>query len=219
MNQDKSGLVLLSGGQDSTTCLAWALTQFKSVVAIGFNYGQRHHIELQQAQNIADLAQVPFHVLSLDFFSIPNALTHDMPIAHSPGQLPSTFVPGRNLFFLSTAAVFAYQYHISHLITGVCETDYSGYPDCRTAFISSMQDTLNLAMDYPFKIHTPLMHLTKADTVKLMQKLGKMHWYAQSHTCYEGKRPACGKCPACLLRLKGFQEAGYKDPLPYQEMI
>jgi 7-cyano-7-deazaguanine synthase len=213
-----SALVLLSGGQDSTTCLAWALSKFSSVKAVGFSYGQRHLIELEQAKKIAQLATVSFQIISLDFFSslTPNALTHALPITHNTTELPSTFVPGRNIFFISTAAVIARQHHIKHIITGVCETDYSGYPDCRQQFIHSLQETLSLGLDYPLIIHTPLMDLSKAETVKMMYRLGKLKWYAYSHTCYEGKRPACGRCPACILRLKGFKDAGYKDPLDYE---
>ena len=124
-------------------------------------------------------------------------------------------MPGRNALFLNIAAIDAYQQEASVIYTGVCQTDYSGYPDCRAAFIQSMQESLSLAMDYRFEIVTPLMHLTKAETVLKMAELDKLSWLAHSHTCYEGQRPACGKCPACRLRLKGFAEAGIADPLEY----
>ena len=210
-------LVLLSGGQDSATCLAVALKDFYGQVeAIGFDYGQRHRIELQQAEILAKKAGVPFQIISLPFISelAPNALVDStLPIETKSGQLPSTFVPGRNLFFLGTAAVIAKQKGIHTLYTGVCQTDYSGYPDCREKFILSAAQTISLAMDFPFTIETPLMWLTKAETVKLMLKLGKLDWYADTHTCYEGMRPSCEICPACILRKKGFDEAGIKDPL------
>ncbi len=212
-------LVLFSGGQDSTTCLAQALADYPGQVeAVGFNYGQLHHIELDQAAFLAQKAGVPFHVVDLRFLSAitSNALMDaSIKIESLPGQLPSTFVEGRNVFFLSTAAVIAKQKGIRFLYTGVCETDYSGYPDCRENFIRSIEHTLSLAMDYPFTVVTPLMRLTKAETVVFMQKLGKLDWYAHTHTCYKGMRPACGQCPACVLRLKGFREAGIADPLAY----
>jgi 7-cyano-7-deazaguanine synthase len=213
-------LVLLSGGQDSTTCLAAALEEFPGhVMAIGFDYGQRHKIELEQAVIIAKKANVPFEVLDLTFLSqlTANALTRtDIAIEAKDGELPSTFVEGRNLFFLSAAAVYSKQKNIPYIYTGVCETDYSGYPDCRHAFVQSLNQTVNLAMATNLTFMTPLMWLTKAETVLYMEKLGKLAWYADTHTCYEGKRPACGTCPACILRLKGFEEAGIKDPLDYE---
>ncbi|RAP31500.1 7-cyano-7-deazaguanine synthase QueC [Candidatus Marinamargulisbacteria bacterium SCGC AG-414-C22] len=213
-------LVLFSGGQDSTTCLAQACNDFPGrVAAVAFDYGQRHRVELEQAQIIAKLADVPLTVVPLPFISdlTSNALTRpDMDIATPTDSLPNTFVDGRNLFFLSVAAVIAKQQDCSILYTGVCETDYSGYPDCRQSFITSCTETLNLAMDYTFEIRTPLMYLTKAETVLLMKNLNCLDWYAHTHTCYNGQRPACGTCPACELRLKGFADAGLTDPLEYQ---
>ena len=145
-------LILFSGGQDSTTCLAQACADFPGeVMAIGFDYGQRHTIELEQAAKLANLANVNYHVIDLPFIAAlsRNALTsNDVEITHEEGQLPSTFVPGRNLFFLSAAAVFAREHNIQILYTGVCETDYSGYPDCRSDFIASATTTINLAMEY-----------------------------------------------------------------------
>lgn len=214
---EKKALVLLSGGQDSTTCLAWALKRFDQVYAICFNYDQRHKIELKAAKKIAKLTSAPLKTVKIDLFKnlTKNALT-DKTLAIKNGStssLPSTFVDGRNLIFLSTAAIYAKNLGIHEIITGVCQTDYSGYPDCRDQFIKSLQKTLTLSMDYTFKIHTPLMWLNKAETVKLMQKLGHLDLLAHTHTCYEGKQPPCGKCPACLLRQKGFKEAKIKDPL------
>jgi 7-cyano-7-deazaguanine synthase len=210
-------LVLLSGGQDSTTCLAMALDRYPGQVsAIAFDYGQRHKIELDCARKIAQIADVPFEILDASFINhlSQNALTHThVKIEQKSGELPSTFVPGRNLFFLSMAAVYAIQRGITVIYTGVCETDYSGYPDCRAEFISSAQQTLNLAMESDLIIETPLMNMTKAQTILKMQELGKLDWYRETHTCYEGVRPPCGQCPACVLRSKGFLQVGVTDPL------
>ena len=213
-----AALVVFSGGQDSTTCLALALQQHAQVRAICFAYNQRHAVEIEQAKIIATKAGVPLRVMDVSWMAelSRNALTdHKQPIDASVDGLPSTFVPGRNHIFLSLAALEAYRYDIEHLYTGVCQTDYSGYPDCRETFIAALNQTLNLAMDTQVVIHTPLMHLTKAQSVQLMVNLDKLAWLADSHTCYEGHRPACGQCPACELRLKGFAEAGIKDPLAY----
>ena len=213
-------LVLVSGGQDSATCLAIATDRYPgAVMAIGFDYAQRHRVELEQAQILSDLAGVPFSRLDLSLLSqlTHNALTrHDQTIVHEPGSLPSTFVPGRNHLFLSIAAIYAKQHDISLIYTGVCQTDFSGYPDCRDVFIKSLNVTLYLAMETQFQIETPLMWLTKAETVLKMKALERLDWYAHTHTCYEGKRPACGRCPACILRLKGFQEAGILDLIEYE---
>lgn len=213
-------LIIFSGGQDSTTCLAWARANYDKVQAITFDYGQRHRCELESATKICQLTGTPQKVLKTDLFSelSENALTnHSAEITNgSATELPSTFVPGRNLIFLTLAAIHAHQLGISEIITGVCQTDYSGYPDCREAFIKSAEQTISLALDQEMRIHTPLMHLTKAQTVKMMQDLGQIDLLKHSHTCYEGKRPACGHCPACKLRLKGFKEAGITDPLQYE---
>ena len=213
-------LVVFSGGQDSTTCLVWAMKKFEQVFALTFDYGQRHRIEIEQAKKIAKICGVNHEVMSFDLFSklSKNALT-DTAVSIDAGsatELPSTFVPGRNLIFLSLAAIKAYQLGISELVAGVCQTDYSGYPDCRNDFITSLEQSISLAMNKKFTIHTPLMWLTKGATVQLMKDLGKLDLLKESHTCYEGFRPACGKCPACLLRLKGFTEASILDPLEYQ---
>ncbi len=210
-------LVLLSGGQDSATCLALATVQFPGqVAALCFDYQQRHRVEIERAKELAAIAEVPFEIIALPFISqlTENALTRkDHKIDVSQGQLPTSFVEGRNLFFLSVAAVYAKQRQISSIYAGMCQTDYSGYPDCRYRFIESAAKTINLALDETIRIHTPLMWMTKAETVLLMQKCGKLDWYRYTHTCYEGQRPACGQCPACQLRLKGFKEAGIADPL------
>lgn len=214
----EKAVVVLSGGQDSTTVLFWAKKLFGELVAVSFDYGQRHQIELQSAVIIAAKANVRHEILNARFINslAPNALTRgDIAVEAPEGKLPTTFVDGRNLFFLSMAAVYAKQLGIKYLLTGVCETDYSGYPDCRRQFIDSLEQSLTLSMDYEFKILTPLMGLTKADEVRLAIELGPdcLDALGQSHTCYEGLFPPCGKCPACELRAKGFAQVGIPDPL------
>jgi len=221
-SSDKA-LVVLSGGQDSTTCLYWAIDKFglENVASITFDYGQRHRVELDCAREVAEFAGVPNVQLPIDTFSAlgGNALTDsDMEIgfdAPKEAGLPNTFVPGRNLIFLSFAAAFAYQRSIHHLVTGVAQTDYSGYPDCREETMSALQLTLCKGMESRFCIHTPLMHLSKKETVEMARDLGAMPAMAMTHTCYNGERPPCGQCPACELRAKGFAEAGEVDPLTY----
>lgn len=214
----QEALVVFSGGQDSTTCLYWALKRFQKVQALTFDYGQRHDIELESAKKVAELAGVPQVVLPIDTFGVlgGNALTSsqeevatDLPA----DGLPNTFVPGRNLIFLTFAAAYAYQRNIQHLVTGVCETDYSGYPDCRNNTIQALQVAINLGMEARLEIHTPLMWLTKAETVTLAQEAGAMEAMAWTHTCYQGTFPPCGKCPACELRQQGFETAQTQDPL------
>ena len=213
-------LVVLSGGQDSTTCLYWAIDRFgvDGVSSLTFDYGQKHRVELECAEKIAELAGVENTVLPIDTFRVlgGNALTDKMDV--KPGvdpdtQLPNTFVPGRNLVFLTYAAAFAYQRNISNLVTGVAQTDYSGYPDCRNETIESLQQSIRLGMESDISIHTPLMWLSKAETVKLAEQLGALEALAYSHTCYNGQQPPCGECEACRLRAKGFEEAGIADPL------
>ena len=210
---------MLSGGQDSTTCLYWALREFASVEAITFDYGQRHRIELDCATRIAQKAAVAHTQLPIDTFSAlgGDALTDDrIDVAAEPDpqtQLPNTFVPGRNLIFLTFAAAFAYKKGIGDIVTGVAEMDYSGYPDCREGTIDALKTAINLGMEADFEIHAPLMHLSKAETVLMARDVGAMDAMADTHTCYNGQRPPCGECPACLLRAKGFEEAGIEDPL------
>lgn len=213
-------LVTLSGGQDSTTCLYWAIRRFglDKVESITFDYGQRHRVEIECARTIADGAGIANTVIPIDTFSVlaGNALT-DSTIAiaeeTNDGELPNTFVPGRNIIFLTYAAAYAWPRKIAHLVTGVAQTDYSGYPDCRVETIDALQTTLRLGMESDVEIHTPLMHLSKRDTVILAQELGAIDAMALTQTCYEGERPPCGECPACRLRAKGFSEAGIDDPL------
>jgi 7-cyano-7-deazaguanine synthase len=213
-------LVVLSGGQDSTTCLYWAISKYgaENVEAITFDYGQRHRIELESAAQIAGLAGVPHQTLSISTFSElgGTALTDDnvdVPKTVQEGELPITFVPGRNLIFLTFAAAHAYQKGTGNLVTGVAQTDYSGYPDCRESTLQALEKAIQLGMEYEIKIHTPLMFLSKADTVLLAQECGATDALAYSHTCYRGEQPPCGNCPACELRAKGFAEAGVPDPL------
>jgi len=205
-----AALVVFSGGQDSTTCLFWAMKKFTNVEAITFHYNQRHKSEIECANLIAQKWNIPHKVLDMGLLSqlAPNALTrNDIEIrAGEAGALPSTFVDGRNLLFLSFAAIAAKQKGIRHLVTGVCETDFSGYPDCRDIFIKSLNVTLNLAMDFPFVIHTPLMWLDKADTWELADQLGELEYIRQhTLTCYNGiPGEGCGQCPACKLRNAGL---------------
>lgn len=210
MKKEKA-VVVFSGGQDSTTCLFWAKKHFDEVEAVTFDYNQRHRLEIDVASSIAKELGVPHTVLDMSLLNqlAPNALTRsDIAIEQKEGQLPSTFVDGRNLLFLSFAAVLAKQKGARHLVTGVCETDFSGYPDCRDVFIKSLNVTLNLAMDYQFVIHTPLMWLNKAETWKLADELGALEFVrTKTLTCYNGIiADGCGECPACVLRKRGLDQ-------------
>lgn len=210
MKREKA-VVVFSGGQDSTTCLFWAKKHFAEVEAVTFDYNQRHRLEINVAASIAKELDVPHTVLDMSLLNqlAPNALTRsDIAIEQKEGQLPSTFVDGRNLLFLSFAAVLAKQKGARHLVTGVCETDFSGYPDCRDVFIKSLNVTLNLAMDYDFVIHTPLMWLNKAETWKLADELDALEFVrTKTLTCYNGIiADGCGECPACVLRKRGLDQ-------------
>jgi 7-cyano-7-deazaguanine synthase len=220
-DEKQKALVVLSGGQDSTTCLYWAIDRYglAAVDTVTFDYGQRHHIELDCAAKVAEFAGVSNTCLPIDTLAAlgGDSLT-DPEISVSSEMdadtgLPNTFVPGRNLIFLTYAAAFAYRLGIRNLVTGVAQTDYSGYPDCREATIVALQETLRLGMECDVTIHTPLMHLSKKETVELARDLGGLPAMAYTHTCYNGERPPCGQCPACELRAKGFAEAGIADPL------
>ena len=227
--QTDAALVLFSGGQDSATCLAWALDRFAHVETIGFAYGQRHIVELEcRARLIAGIKTLrPDWVSKLGeahTLDIPTlgeisdtALTRDVAIEMGEGGLPNTFVPGRNLVFLTFAAALAYRRGIANIVGGMCETDFSGYPDCRDDTIKALNAALNLGMDRAFEIHTPLMWRSKAETWRLAEQLGGKGLIdlivEQSHTCYVGARGArhdwgygCGECPACSLRAKGWAE-------------
>lgn len=211
---NETALVVFSGGQDSTTCLFWAKREFKDVHALSFRYGQKHEKEVELARDIARRANVVFEAIDLPLIGTlgHNALTDAaMPMDEQipDGKLcPNTFVPGRNLFFLSVAAVYARERGIRHIVTGVSQTDYSGYPDCRDSFIRSLNVTLNLAMDDQFVLHTPLMWLDKAGTWALADELGVMDIVRHdTMTCYNGiPGDGCGHCPACKLRREGLEK-------------
>jgi 7-cyano-7-deazaguanine synthase len=224
-----AAVVLFSGGQDSTVCLAWALERFAPVETIGFDYGQRHKVELDARLRVRAhiVALRPAwaqrlgedHVLRLDALSAVSetALTRDIAIEMAEDQLPTTFVPGRNLVFFAFAGALAYRRGAKHLVAGMCETDYSGYPDCRDDTIKAMQIALNLGTDRRFVIHTPLMWIDKAATFALAQDIGGDGFIdllvEDTHTCYLGDRShrhqwgyGCGTCPACRLRADGFAQ-------------
>ena len=222
-----TALVLFSGGQDSTVCLAWALERFARVETVGFDYGQRHRAELDVRAPIrARMAALrpewtsrlgEDHVVRLDALAAisETALTRDIAIEIRETGLPTTFVPGRNLVFLAFAGALAYRRDARHLVGGMCETDFSGYPDCRDDTLKAMQLVLNLGMDRRFVIHTPLMWIDKAATFALAHELGGDAFIdllvEETHTCYLGDRShrhewgyGCGRCPACRLRSEGF---------------
>jgi 7-cyano-7-deazaguanine synthase len=206
-------MVLFSGGQDSTTCLLQALRQYKKVVAVSVNYGQRHVQELICAKSIAESLGAEHHILDMSLLGqlAPNALTRtdvEVDTQTTEGALPNTFVDGRNLLFLSFVAVMAKQRGITKIITGVSQSDFSGYPDCRDIFIKSLNVTLNLSMDYDFVIETPLMWLDKAQTWELADSMGKLDFIREKTlTCYNGViGDGCANCPACELRSKGLNQ-------------
>ena len=220
---DRAALVLFSGGQDSTTCLFWArhprFGAFARVEAIGFDYGQKHAVELEQARLIAERADVPFHVVDISGLLSGSALTeHEKDVAgqhERAAHLPASFVPGRNALFLTLAASYAYTRGIHDLVGGMCQTDYSGYPDCRRVFVDAQQTTLSLALEMVVRIHTPLMYLTKAETWKLAADLGAVR--ELSHTDYNGDRSTWNEWgygrldnPTSILRAKGYEEAKAK---------
>lgn len=212
MKKQEKAVVVFSGGQDSTTCLFWAMERFEEVVAVTFDYNQRHNLEIDCAADIAKELGIEHHILNLDLLNqlAPNALTRsDIEVAHGEeGELPNTFVDGRNHLFLSFVAVLAKNIGARHIITGVCETDFSGYPDCRDVFVKSLNVTLNLAMDYAFVIHTPLMFLDKAATWAMADEMGRLDYvHEKTLTCYNGIiGDGCGTCPSCELRAKGYKE-------------
>ena len=213
MMKNNKCMVVFSGGQDSTTCLLKEIEVrgAENVRALIFNYGQRHKVEIDHALWIANELGVKADVVSVKELNdlAENALTRpEIAVkAGKNGDLPSTFVDGRNMLFLTYAAIFAKRLGIHDIVTGVCETDFSGYPDCRDVFIKSLNVTLNLAMDYQFRIHTPMMWLTKADEWEMADKMGKLEFVRDhTHTCYNGVEGGCGECPACKLRNRGLEE-------------
>jgi 7-cyano-7-deazaguanine synthase len=224
-----AALVLFSGGQDSSVCLAWALDRYGRVETVGFDYGQRHSVELEARQRVREEVARRFpawavrlgedRVLDIHAFGAigETAMTTERAIETTERGLPSTFVPGRNLVFLTYAAALADRRGLTHLVGGMCETDFSGYPDCRRGSLDALEHALNLGMDRSFSIQTPLMHLTKAQTWELAHQLGGDDLVEliveESHTCYLGERGlrhawgyGCGSCPACELRARGWAE-------------
>ncbi len=213
MMNHETALVVFSGGQDSTTCLFWAKKHFKKVYALSFVYGQKHQQEVEIARTIAREADVEFEAMDVSFIGHlgRNSLTDPTMVMDQEkpaDSCPNTFVPGRNLFFLSIAAVYARERGINHLVTGVSQTDFSGYPDCRDNFIKSLTVTLNLAMEEQFVIHTPLMWIDKCQTWALADELGVLDLVRQrTLTCYNGvPGDGCGHCPACKLRREGLEK-------------
>ncbi|MBV8889279.1 MAG: 7-cyano-7-deazaguanine synthase QueC [Alphaproteobacteria bacterium] len=226
--QPDKALVLFSGGQDSATCLAWALARFAAVETVGFDYGQRHRVELECRGRLLERLRRDFpawgvtlgddHLIDLGVLGqiSDTALTRDAAIVFAAGSLPNTFVPGRNLVFFTLAAALGYRRGMRHLVGGMCETDYSGYPDCRDDTLKALQATLSLGMDHRFAIHTPLMWRDKAATWALARELGGDALVellrVETHSCYLGDRShlhdwgyGCGECPACALRRAGWE--------------
>ena len=214
MKKNDAAMVCLSGGQDSTTCLFWAKKQFKHVEATCFNYGQKHSLEIEVAKRIASEANVPFHLLDVSLISQLDSncsLTNSsipMDEEKPENSYPNTFVPGRNMIFLTFAAILARSKNIFNLVAGVSEADFSGYPDCRDTFIRSLNVTLNLAMDEQFVIHTPLMNKDKSEVWELADQLNVFDLIkGQTLTCYNGiLADGCGHCPACKLRKAGLEK-------------
>ena len=222
-----SAVVILSGGQDSTTCLHWAIKNYSKVYAITFNYGQTHNLEIESAKKITSMNNIEHEIIN-----VPDILKSTSPLTDKSQSLETydnyeqmdkiigdrielTFVPMRNAFFLTLGANYALSKNCRTLVTGVCQQDNANYPDCRKTFIDKQQQTINEALGInDFKIETPLIFMTKAESIKLSQTLeGCMESLAYSHTCYAGQFPPCGKCHSCVLRAEGFKLAGGKDPL------
>jgi len=209
--KNEKAIVVFSGGQDSTTCLFWAKEKFKEVIAVSFNYNQKHVKELECANAICKEYNIEHHTLDLGLLNqlAPNSLTRDNIDVDKEVEgdaLPNSFVDGRNMLFLTFVAVLAKQRDIKHIVTGVSQSDYSGYPDCRDVFIKSLNVTLNLSMDYDFVVHTPLMWIDKKETWALADELGILDLVRmKTLTCYNGViGDGCGECPACTLRMQGL---------------
>lgn len=209
--KDEKAVVVFSGGQDSTTCLFWARGRFKEVLAVSFDYGQKHSKELECASDICKKYGFEHHILDMSLLNqlAPNSLTRtDIEVDKTSDEnLPNSAVDGRNMLFLTFVAVFAKQRDIKHIITGVSQSDFSGYPDCRDIFIKSLNVTLNLSMDYDYVLHTPLMWIDKEETWELADKLGVLDIIKnETLTCYNGiQGEGCRECPACELRNKGYK--------------
>lgn len=218
MNRKKA-LVVFSGGQDSTTCLGWARQEFEEAVAVTFHYGQKHAVEVEAAKRICERLGVPHHLVDLSFLPdlVESALTSGGNVSQQhplkPG-LPASFVPNRNALFFTLAHALAQKIGAEVLVTGVCETDFSGYPDCRQEFVDAIEAALNVGSQSDIQIATPLMYLDKAETFMLAEDCGVLDVVLEeSHTCYNGDREhrhewgyGCGTCPACLLRKRGWEE-------------
>ncbi len=210
----KKAVVVFSGGQDSTTCLVQALKEYDEVPVITFDYGQRHRLEIEVAQNLAKELGVAAHkvmdVTLLNELAVSSLTRDDIPVSHElqDNGLPNSFVPGRNILFLTLAGIYAYQVGAEAVITGVCETDFSGYPDCRNEFVQSMNQTLNLGMDRELSLVTPLMWLNKAETWALADQFDALDFVREKTlTCYNGViGDGCGDCPSCELRRSGLNE-------------
>jgi len=216
--------VVFSGGQDSTTCLAWAKKNFKEVYALNFFYEQRHVVEMKCAEKIAKILETPLQIVDLSFLgtlsnnslSGPDSAGQKIDLTSGFNNLPSTFVVGRNALFLSVAAAWALPRGIENIVFGASQVDFSGYPDCREEFLRSQEKTLSLATDSNLKIHTPILKITKAQTFELAAELGVLELILEeTHTCYKGERTTrhawgygCGQCPACVLRKEGFEKYG-----------
>lgn len=219
MKTNKSAVIVLSGGQDSVTCLGLALAQYSSVIAIAFDYGQRHKVELECAAGVCERNRVPFEVVPVPMLSklVTSALTGEGDVsashAYKPG-LPASFVPARNALFLVLAHAYAQESRSDTIVTGVCQTDFSGYPDCRDHFVRTMALALNFGYETNIEIRTPLMNLNKAETFYMAEEVGFLNEVIHgSHTCYNGDHTTfhewgygCGECPACKLRAAGYQK-------------
>ncbi|MGB0906577.1 MAG: 7-cyano-7-deazaguanine synthase QueC [Maricaulaceae bacterium] len=229
MSTQTKALLMFSGGQDSATCLAWALSRFDYVETVGFDYGQRHTIEMQCRETVLERIKAEFlawakrlgpdHIIDLSALGriSETALTRDVEIEAAENGLPNTFVPGRNLIFLNFAAALGYRRGLHTLVGGMCEADFSGYPDCRIETLDAQMKAISLGMDKPFTLETPLMHLSKAGAWELAEEIGGAPLVQlileHTHTCYQGVRGqrqawgyGCGECPACDLRAKGWEE-------------
>ena len=221
-------IVVMSGGADSLISLFWAMKKWVPecaliggyIEAVTFDYGQRHTRELKCAEEICKTFNIPHTVIKLSGYEAIKGsalLDTDAPIEmNEETGMPTSFVPGRNLVFLTYAASLAYTKGCHNLVGGMCQTDYSGYVDCRDSSIKALQGALTLGLGFDIYIHTPLMWMTKAESIKLAKKNRAIEYLHMTQTCYEGKVPACGVCPSCKLRIQGFKEAGFIDPIAYE---
>ena len=226
-NKNVKAICVMSGGADSLISLFWAIRRWvpecaligEHIEAVTFDYGQRHKYEIECAKRICKTFAIPHTVIQLSGYKAIEGLallSEDQPIEVPEGaDVPTSFVPGRNIIFLTYAAALAYTRGCHNLVTGVCQTDYSGYADCRDSSIKALQGALALGLGFDVNIHTPLMWLTKAESIKLAKENKALQYLRMTHTCYEGKVPSCGLCPSCKLRIHGFKEAGIIDPIEY----